>query len=348
MITIDNVGEQGYSFPTIDFKFQNSGNATAFLWQFALDVQMAEIDVTPVLDFRSGVENGQLQLIVTNNGWGVAQGCSIIVQEPTLNQIFGQSSLRFNGTLDSGQSDTCLCLSTSEVSAQAFQALERHFAPLIDERRTRYSRLMTRNSTDDLSSALGIKLEEGQATCQLIDERGAGHTLHRSISFADYRRWIALTRTGFVEFIEPPPCAAAAGSDTTYISLIDPHEGPHERTYAMSRKVPPGDIERFHIMVGASKSCRLKLRFKFFVDKDTVVESDQFDIHIFLPRSQTWTLREYRDGSELAREVDILKRQMAGLASHGQADYMADWRREKIQKLESQASTFPFLQDRRY
>ena len=39
MFSIDKIKEEThkkkYKFPTIDFKFQNTGSATAFLWKFA-------------------------------------------------------------------------------------------------------------------------------------------------------------------------------------------------------------------------------------------------------------------------------------------------------------------------
>ena len=41
MIEIGAIGGRkaySFSFPTIDFKFQNTGSATAFLWKFIVDV----------------------------------------------------------------------------------------------------------------------------------------------------------------------------------------------------------------------------------------------------------------------------------------------------------------------
>jgi hypothetical protein len=362
MITIDKVEKQRYSFPTIDFKFQNSGNATAFLWKFAVNVLSAEIDITPVLDFDWGVEKRQLEVSVTNNGWGVAKDCTIDVDERTLTRLFDKNSLRFSGSLASGESKPCFCLSVSDVPKHVLQAIERDFSPLMSERDSSYYGSLSTYSDNDLASAIGIKLKNGHATCRMADERGNTHTQRKAISFARFNKSIALTRTGFVE-MESEVHACIAQSDTTYISLIDPQAGSHERIYPMSRKVPPGDIERFHIMVGASKSCRLQLQFKFFVDKESVVESNRFDIHIVLPRNNEWMLHEYKDGSELPRDIDELKRryQGGGLSGRieseledltgGKAEYMSgDWEKErhiqKIKQLEKQASEFPFSQDR--
>ena len=117
---------------------------------------------------------------------------------------------------------------------------------------------------------VGIRIDSAHIKYAFTDETGEKHENDKTISFGGYGSWIALARTAFVEFVEPPPSPAPAYSDTTYISLIDPNIGPHKRLYSMSRKIVPGDIERFHIMVGAPKSCRLRLKFKFFVDKDSV------------------------------------------------------------------------------
>lgn len=335
MISIDQVGDHEYSFPTVDFKFQNSGNATAFLWQFAVNVVSAEVDVTPVLAFTTSVESGKLQLAVTNNGWGAAQNCTIDVEEKTLTRLFDRSELCFNGSLDSGKRTTILSLSTSNVSTEAFRAVEPDLRPLLDDR---YQRLQQRGDTSE--SIVGIRINSAHIKYAFTDETGEKHENDKTISFGGYRSWIALARTAFVEFDEPSyHPAAPAYSDTTYISLIDPNIVPHERLYSMSRRIAPGDIERFHIMVGALKSCRLRIKFKFFVDKESVVESEEFDVRIWSPRSNSWMLHDYKDGSELARDVKEIKRQMRG-------DYMSEWQREHIERLESQASNFPFSRSR--
>src|SRR5262249_38122948 len=98
--------------------------------------------------------------------------------------------------------------------------------------------------------------------------------------------------------------------------------------------------------------------FKFFVDKESVVESDCFDVHIFLPKNAEGMLHAYKDGSELPRDIDELKRRgcsgrIESEFEHlmqGKSDDIADWEKEthikKIKQLEKQASEFPFSQDR--
>lgn len=90
-------------------------------------------------------------------------------------------------------------------------------------------------------------------------------------------------------------CGAAMDPGPTFCSIIDPALGPHVSTYAISRMIPPGEAERFHIVVGATRSCRLRVRFKFAVDKSKVIESDIFNIEIWNPRQSSYEL-DYIDG----------------------------------------------------
>jgi hypothetical protein len=57
MIQIDDVGDGSYAFPTIDFKFHNPGGTSAVLWQFAIEVIEAKLDLTPVPAFTFDVDS---------------------------------------------------------------------------------------------------------------------------------------------------------------------------------------------------------------------------------------------------------------------------------------------------
>src|SRR5438128_1741935 len=65
MSCINNINVSNYGFPTVDFKFQNSGDATAFLWQFVIHVLAAEVDRIPELAFQATVEDAVLKVEVT-------------------------------------------------------------------------------------------------------------------------------------------------------------------------------------------------------------------------------------------------------------------------------------------
>lgn len=83
--------------------------------------------------------------------------------------------------------------------------------------------------------------------------------------------------------------------DTIYSCIIDVDRGAHVREYSISRVVPSGDAEHFQIVVGATKSSQLKIKFQFYVDKATIVESKSFFLELWNPRSAGWH-REYEDG----------------------------------------------------
>ena len=62
----------------------------------------------------------------------------------------------------------------------------------------------------------------------------------------------------------------------------------------MSRMIPSCDVDRFHIMIGATKSAKIDLEFNFKVDKNYIT-SDKFEINIFNPiNNRLWA--KYIDG----------------------------------------------------
>jgi hypothetical protein len=179
----------------------------------------------------------------------------------------------------------------------------------------------------------------GAITCswKSKDEKGKEYTGKDWASPQDYDS-IALTEGGFIGIPRVPLHIQAClmNSDTTYVTIIEPAKGPHEVTYPISRRIAPGDVERFHIMVGASKSSKLRLQFKFYVDKDHIVQSEMFDVDVWNPKNSGWE-KYYEDNSALSREkidreIDRLKKEAQG----GKIDY---W----LLKRKAQLSAIPFL-----
>jgi hypothetical protein len=58
-------------------------------------------------------------------------------------------------------------------------------------------------------------------------------------------------------------------------------------------------VERFHVVVGATRSSTLTVRFKFYVDKEDVIGSRTFDLSIARPRGYR---HGFKDGDEFRRE----------------------------------------------
>ena len=281
-IRIDNVDSPYsgvYRFPTIDFKFQNTGNATAVLWQFAIEILQAEVDQTPELDFKVHVENGNLSIEVSNLGWGAACECMVQLSEPTLNKLFTATARRYTGTLECGEQQEIICLTKDQMDRDQFYIL----------------------STDNL-------LEVGRPWLEFTWECKKGEKGSNFLSLKDSR--LFLTEAGFSSRYDFRLGGAPMESSFTYVSIIDPRKGPHERVYPLSRQIPPGDVERFHIMLGSPMSCHFLLRFKFFVDKETVSESEVFDIKIWNPRNSNWH-KHYKDGAELDRGLNTFLQAVA-------------------------------------
>jgi hypothetical protein len=322
MIAVDKVSEPSkswkfsYSFPTIDFKFQNTGNATAFLWQFGIDVMSAEVDATPVLEFSYKVDNGDLLIFASNRGWGPALDCAVNVNESIIEHTFPAHDLQSVATItDSERGNTqVLRLKGRHISneslAKAKQSIGAQTSRVhrVFDYGDRYlERALFEFWRVSPGSTVVTDLKEGIPIGTLCirwackDTKGQSHEGNDLVD-APGDGMLILTRTGFAFIPTPPPCGAAAPHGPTFVAMIDPDRGPHERVYPMARQIPPGDVERFHIMVAAGKSCTLTMRFTFFVDKHSIVRSERFVVKVWNPRGTYWG-HEYRDGAELEHDA---------------------------------------------
>jgi len=316
MLKIDQIDQSStrtYHFPTIDFKFQNTGTAAAFLWKFVVEVLHAEIDTMPVLGFDIGVKNKVLYMLAVNNGWGTAHDCQVRISESILNQLYADSMCQYTGTIQSGEQKRILFFEHDLANQGRFTTISKELLAIKDKDSWRsqleefteisenlVDRFPHRDATREIIR--GIRLGKASAIWAFKDDKNIRHTGNTEIPYymkeSATAREFFLTEKGFYEFHHP--LAGIVDSDTTYCTIIDPAKGSHELTYPISRKVPSGDVERFHIMVGAPMSCHLSLRFKFFIDQTTIVESEVFDINIWNPRNSQWHSK-YKDGEVLSR-----------------------------------------------
>src|SRR5215831_12146681 len=310
MISIDKITPTGYRyhFPTIDFKFQNTGDATTFLWKFTVSVLHAEIDVTPILDFSSEVREGVLQVGVTNNGWGTAHDFQLQIEESTLNRVFAESTRQYRESIQSGESRTILCWSRNLAIPRQFEAVRKEFITIEHEGFHSDCKDWWSWFRSNRVSTHGMRIGPLLAKWQCKDEKGREHKNEEDIAMSRSFKDIVLTSDGFIEIEKSVPFSSFFTmylSDMTFIVMIDLLKN-HEKTYAISRKIPPGDIERFHIMVGSPMSCHLRVNFKFFADKNNIIESEGFDIYIWNPRNSGWH-RYYKDGEDLERMSNTLQ-----------------------------------------
>lgn len=322
MISIDEVHGNRYRFPTIDFKFQNTGDATAFLWQFTVSVISAEIDLTPDIKFIASTHNGILEISATNQGWGDGSECLVKICEPILDQIFSSQTRQYLGTIKSGASQTLFSLSKALTIPEKFNGISQQFT------------MLETKESHGQKPLQGVRLDNPHLIWTCKDEKGKQHQGEDIPRFAFNEGYLALTSDGFlrINYLRIP---APAGSDVTYVSLIDPRKGAHERTYSISRKIPPGDIERFHIMIGSLLSCNLHLKFKFTIDKSKVIESEEFNLNIWNPRGQQ-IHPKYEDGSELQRKLQELQRK-------AKDNLINSWEKRELEDIERKAINFPFF-----
>jgi hypothetical protein len=340
MISIDQIKQReylskypfNYLFPTIAFKFQNTGTATALLWQFAVNVLYAEIDPTPMLDFEADIKDNELRIEATNNGWGTAYDCLLQIDETSLNQLLVPSEKEYKGTVLSGKKQTVFYLTKDSFDTYQYKKIGKKFRAL-----TRVSLIERLRGIKPVS---GIKLEDLYVTWSHRDEKGKKNSGKQEVYNWTGKVFI-LTQNGF-QALQQPHRGGGAPSDVTFSVILDSLEAPYEQLYPVTRQVPSGGIEHFHIMIGAPKSCHLRIRFKFFfdnasIDDNKVVQSSEFDVELWNPRSSEWHYF-YKDKEELKRKLD----EMQAIPVGDNFDFQ--WIQEEIRKIQQQLSNYPFIE----
>lgn len=274
-IEITNIKDSG--FPAIDFCFMNKRNITAHLIEFRLKILNIEIDKSPVLNFVFDVEDssgkslyanstGRLIITATNDGWGDFTG-SLTLGNSILEDLFPAEDFHFDGTIRPGESTKIVILGPYRMNREKFTEIAepKKFDPPYEESL----------SIKELSVSK-IRVESSISP--------HGHALF-------------LTSRGFV-FEKHYLNYHLSILETAYCTLINVDEKNFEKKYRISRKVATGDIDRFHIQIGATKSSFINLKFQFIVDKDQIVDSEEFKIHIRNPQN-SGLLDDFKDGGLL-------------------------------------------------
>jgi hypothetical protein len=282
----NSIEKISYHFPTIDFKFRNAGNATAFLWQFTIKILEIRTDLTPNLEFIGAVEtDNSLKISAKNNGWDTIYDFQIEVSDMVLDSLFPSSFFKYQiESLDSGETKLICCLTRKAVDFNKFINI-------------------VRKLRDKNKDGLYPKLQ-AKANWSCKDRNGILYKGQMSIKFG-YERDIYVTPLGFVNGKTEDISYTFHSSEyskVTYITMIDPALAINEKSYPISRKIPPGDVERFHIMIGAPISCYLRIKFIFSIDENKTVGSDEFVIRIWNPPNSNWSFN-YQDGDELQRNL---------------------------------------------
>lgn len=121
MVVIENINYEQF-FPSVDFIVRNRQKSTLILWQFAVQTKRSVVDPKPSLNFsltlgkpdlmqrNNPMGATSLNVEVQNNGWGVAKSAEFRLEDPVLQRIFGDETLRYTGTVESGERKTILRL----------------------------------------------------------------------------------------------------------------------------------------------------------------------------------------------------------------------------------------------
>ncbi|ETR65361.1 MAG: hypothetical protein OMM_14368, partial [Candidatus Magnetoglobus multicellularis str. Araruama] len=258
----------------------------------------------------------------------------MLLNEPILDNIYTKTQRRFRGEIKSGKQEIILKLDSNQLCASNVYLLhqkmmqkarenhERQLVKLQERLKTLnceqhyqyYQEMSNKRFEADFEkewnlSGLSFPLGQLLIKWECCDKQGnikSGIDEIRAVdSHPGYSSRIYLTENGFICKQHLSTNFLSVPSDVTYCSIIDPSLGAHERVYKMSRKIPPGDVERFHIMVGALRSSRFVLQFRFFIDDEKIVESKKFNVDIWNPRN-SGLLDRYKDGDEMERRLDKL------------------------------------------
>lgn len=309
-----------FPFPAIDFKFVNRGDGAAFIRKVTVMLRNAEVDITPFLEFEAFERNGALCLRIRDRGWGSVCKCDLTLSESMLDKIFPRKHLRFCSVVVNEQEseDTHFTLNppfgrralnairARVAEAQAsFASFPRQHLSAEDTDVVRHLLKKFAPSSqgevlsdfrDYVPSFHDIAIGEMRLQGHCWDDAGRRHIVDATVR-TNRETSIYLSESGFSTLTVPPDVAKLRDSEAAFCVLFDPSEAPTERTYSMSVEIPAGGTERFHIVVGASKSCHLTAQFVFHVDVSTVVCSQPFDLSIWRPRGRLWTVI-VQDGAE--------------------------------------------------
>jgi hypothetical protein len=270
IIEIDqnNYHSNKHNFPVIDFRFQNTSSSKRYLYKFGISIDEIQIDKTPKLVFDNKIEGfeksipgrlyrdivttGALSISVKNVGWGTAENLRVRIKEKNVEKYYEGKDLIFNGSIESGKTENIISLS------------------FIDNL---------------LEIEDGFELENIDIFTEYTDEYGNNIVIKTTTNVKKNYSKVSLTNKGFEKIYEDDGILFSFGgsSETMHIVMINPDDTTTTKIYPISYIIEPLGIERFQILIGATKSCFLKLRFTFEYDTGEIVESSPFLLKILNP-----------------------------------------------------------------
>jgi hypothetical protein len=299
------IDTEALPFPAVDFKFRNTGTGSAVIYGLGIEVLKVDVDVTPLLVFkRQPTSDGTLRITATDAGWGDCCDCDLVIsEEKTLNKIFDEAKRKVSCRVFADKENEVFALRMEAVERERLnRILEAHeesnraeaaeaqstAGPLKPRRMAspRPNRFLAGLSNFLPPPPRKILLEPYLIHGRCKDQLGRFHAFSHRAQYPDDS--VLLDNSGFSSggHAVAGPQSAPLPSDAVTVAIIDPavSDTPYEKNYPLSREIAAGKAERFHVVIGATKSCRILARFKFYADGKKVIRSNRFELSIWRPR----------------------------------------------------------------
>jgi hypothetical protein len=281
----------------------------------------AEGDESPSGEFYYGTT---LKLKISNFGWGSALGFNAALTYPLLADLFPQAALSIDfAEIESGSIPTFTLPATGADRAVMDRLCERRAALLtkavtalteVNKKILRdpdFKILLSfheqwhireffsdyRDMDDDPrqqwhrdyvagldSDYLPIRLN---MHVEYTDQNGRQNS-EDTVALTDFDRsmtegvlWVG--PSGFRYEVHHVDFMLMPGRDA-YAVILDPQNA-DEREYRVSRSIPPGDADRFHVVLASRMSGDFTLRLSFHINGTQVVQSDPLKISLNRPRN---------------------------------------------------------------
>jgi hypothetical protein len=282
MIKINEISTKD-RFPVINFEYQNTGEEIVLITEFTIHVSSFKLDKKPFLNFTYEVvgdsndrhysgNKGHLEIFVKNTGFGIAKDCYVEIDDHVLNELFPIQSRCFNGVnIPPGQKVKICTLTASNLS-------ERYKDGEI----------------------------EMQAKWMGFDESGNFISETNYIGHDSNIADLFIKNGEFKVFKLFLQKSLRFESDR-YCTMIDlNNEVNPTRSFKIFKEIKPGDIEKFQIMIGATKSAFIELDFEFKTNNRNIPKSKLFEIQIFNPTG-LFNFDEYIDKENIRTQIDTLR-----------------------------------------
>jgi len=291
-----------YGFPSLDFKFINHGLSSGAINKLRIFVREIKVNVSP--DLRIDIDLCKsfwreydraatgLEIIVSNDGWGDLVDGKFSISGGLLSELFQPEVLSFAGSVESGRSINFM-ISIEDMNQDSFQKVvnksklnstktEGMYWPASDYKREMHSANLREVFIDAKYYSI------------LMDKLYKKRLAYEDTWSGSYK----IEKDCFV--FEDNRVAACMGmADTRYACIIDVDEAikkpNYDKIYRISRNIKAGELDHFQIMVGATKSCEMRLQFEFLDDRGSKIMSPEFVIEVLNSRRQMLH-RCYSDG----------------------------------------------------